>query len=132
MDKSIETAEEKAKALAGQKVRQRRKLLGMTQSQLAKAVGIRFQQVQKYESGANSMTLQRALSIAEALNCSILDLVEPNPVFDRERSDPLQNPYAIRAARAVANLPPRLAVPIVNMAEDIGPNGKKSEEGAAA
>ena len=37
----------------GQEIRRRRRELGMTQHQLADACGVRFQQIQKYESGAN-------------------------------------------------------------------------------
>ena len=40
----------------GQRVRQRRWLLGMTQQQLAEKVGIKFQQIQKYETGANRIS----------------------------------------------------------------------------
>jgi transcriptional regulator with XRE-family HTH domain len=48
----------------GQRVRHRRWLLGMTQQDLAECVGIRFQQVQKYESGANRISAARLWSIA--------------------------------------------------------------------
>jgi transcriptional regulator with XRE-family HTH domain len=40
----------------GQGVRQKRWLLGMTQQQLAGQVGIKFQQIQKYETGANRVS----------------------------------------------------------------------------
>ena len=40
----------------GQGVRQKRWLLGMTQQQLAQQVGIKFQQIQKYETGANRVS----------------------------------------------------------------------------
>jgi len=37
----------------GKRLRRRRRLLGLTQQTLAEEVGIRFQQIQKYECGAN-------------------------------------------------------------------------------
>ena len=40
----------------GKRIRRRRRLLGLTQQQLAQSVGIRFQQIQKYESGANRVS----------------------------------------------------------------------------
>ena len=40
----------------GQRVRQRRWLLGMAQQQLAEQVGNKFQQIQKYETGANRVS----------------------------------------------------------------------------
>jgi len=54
----------------GQRVRHRRWLLGMTQQQLALAVGIRFQQIQKYESGANRISASRLWDLARALERS--------------------------------------------------------------
>ena len=55
----------------GQRVRHRRWLTGMTQQQLADAVGIRFQQIQKYESGANRISASRLWSIANALGAPV-------------------------------------------------------------
>lgn len=55
----------------GQRVRHRRWLSGMTQQQLADAVGIRFQQIQKYESGANRISASRLWSIARAMDVPI-------------------------------------------------------------
>jgi transcriptional regulator with XRE-family HTH domain len=55
----------------GQRVRHRRWLMGMTQQDLAEAVGIRFQQVQKYESGANRISASRLWSISRALRVSV-------------------------------------------------------------
>jgi transcriptional regulator with XRE-family HTH domain len=55
----------------GQRVRHRRWLLGMTQQQLAQAVGIRFQQIQKYESGANRISASRLWDLARALEMPV-------------------------------------------------------------
>ncbi|MEQ1868247.1 MAG: helix-turn-helix transcriptional regulator [Micropepsaceae bacterium] len=55
----------------GQRVRHRRWLTGMTQQNLAEAIGIRFQQVQKYESGANRISAARLWEIARALGVPI-------------------------------------------------------------
>lgn len=43
----------------------------MTQQQLAQAVGIRFQQVQKYESGANRISASRLWDLAKAMNSPV-------------------------------------------------------------
>lgn len=51
----------------GQKIRQRRWLVAMTQQKLAEMVGIKFQQIQKYETGANRVSASRLWDIAEAL-----------------------------------------------------------------
>lgn len=55
----------------GRRLRRRRRLLGLTQSQLADAVGIRFQQVQKYECGANRVSASRLFELAEALDVPV-------------------------------------------------------------
>ena len=55
----------------GKKIRQRRWLIGMTQQQLAGRVGIKFQQIQKYETGANRVSASRLWDIAEALDTPV-------------------------------------------------------------
>ncbi|MEM6537935.1 MAG: helix-turn-helix transcriptional regulator [Pseudomonadota bacterium] len=55
----------------GQKLRQRRRLLGMTQQKLADAVSIRFQQIQKYESGANRISASRLWALSRALDVPV-------------------------------------------------------------
>lgn len=55
----------------GQKIRQRRWLTGMTQQRLAELVGIKFQQIQKYETGANRVSASRLWDIADALGVDV-------------------------------------------------------------
>ncbi|MFP4043982.1 MAG: helix-turn-helix domain-containing protein [Rhodosalinus sp.] len=55
----------------GKKIRQRRWLAGMTQQQLAERVGIKFQQIQKYETGANRVSASRLWDIADALQVHV-------------------------------------------------------------
>lgn len=55
----------------GQRLRQRRCLLGMTQQRLADGVGIKFQQIQKYESGANRVSASRLWALSEALGVPV-------------------------------------------------------------
>jgi transcriptional regulator with XRE-family HTH domain len=52
----------------GRRIRRRRRLLGLTQQSLAEALGLRFQQIQKYECGANRVTASRLYQLARALN----------------------------------------------------------------
>lgn len=51
----------------GQRLRQRRMLVGMSQSRLGTAVGLTFQQVQKYERGTNRMGASRIFRFAQIL-----------------------------------------------------------------
>lgn len=59
----------------GSRIRLRRRELGFSQEQLARKVGITFQQVQKYEHGTNRVSFSRLVEIAQALNCGVMDLV---------------------------------------------------------
>ncbi len=52
----------------GAKVRERRILLGMSQRQLADAISLTFQQVQKYENGTNRIDAARLAALSAALN----------------------------------------------------------------
>lgn len=55
----------------GRKLRRRRKLLGLTQQELAGACGVRFQQIQKYECAANRMSAARLWQLAEVLEAPV-------------------------------------------------------------
>lgn len=55
----------------GKKVRHRRWMVGMTQQKLADCVGIKFQQIQKYETGMNRINASRLWDIAEALDVPV-------------------------------------------------------------
>ncbi|HEX4182984.1 MAG TPA: helix-turn-helix transcriptional regulator [Caulobacteraceae bacterium] len=59
----------------GLRIRQRRKALGLSQTALAEAVGLTFQQIQKYERGANRVSFSRMVEIAHTLNCRAADLI---------------------------------------------------------
>jgi len=55
----------------GKRVRQRRWMVGFSQQQLGEAVGIKFQQIQKYETGMNRISASRLWDIAETLSVPI-------------------------------------------------------------
>ena len=55
----------------GKRLRRRRRLLGLTQQQLAGACGVRFQQIQKYECGANRISAARLWQLSEALDVPV-------------------------------------------------------------
>lgn len=61
----------------GNLVRMRRLLLDLTQAELAKAIGVSFQQVQKYEKGTNRISASRLQQIADLLR------VPPQFFFER-------------------------------------------------
>jgi transcriptional regulator with XRE-family HTH domain len=55
----------------GARIRMRRKLLGVSQERLADQLGLTFQQVQKYERGANRVSASKLYEIARALQTSV-------------------------------------------------------------
>ncbi|MCG8493535.1 MAG: helix-turn-helix domain-containing protein [Sneathiellales bacterium] len=55
----------------GSRLRKRRAALGLTQTQLAEALGISYQQVQKYETGSNRITAGRLFVIANLLEVDV-------------------------------------------------------------
>jgi transcriptional regulator with XRE-family HTH domain len=55
----------------GQRIRMRRGLIGINQQALADAIGVSYQQVQKYENGVDRVGASRLFSISQALNVPI-------------------------------------------------------------
>ena len=63
----------------GSRVRMRRIMLGMSQEKLGEALGLTFQQVQKYEKGTNRVGASRIQQIAEILQVPVSFLFEGGP-----------------------------------------------------
>ena len=72
----------------GAAVRIRRRTIGMSQEALAEQCGVSFQQIQKYENGANRISFSRLVQIARALKCRVTDLMD---VFDGADSETAQD-----------------------------------------
>jgi transcriptional regulator with XRE-family HTH domain len=70
----------------GAAVRIRRRTLGISQEALAEQCGVSFQQIQKYENGANRISFSRLVQIARALKCRVVDLMDVLDAPDRETS----------------------------------------------
>lgn len=99
----------------GKRIRHRRWTMGTTQQQLADAVGIKFQQIQKYETGANRVSASRLWDIASALQVPVsfffegmegADAAEALPsgmpgdlLSDREALELLRSYYSIPEAQ---------------------------------
>jgi transcriptional regulator with XRE-family HTH domain len=67
----------------GARIRLRRTLLGISQEKLAEAMGLTFQQVQKYEKGTNRVSSSRLVDVANALDVEV-------PYFFEEMSATVQ------------------------------------------
>jgi transcriptional regulator with XRE-family HTH domain len=71
----LDNLEEAVEAEIGERIRNRRAVLGMSQAELADRIGMSFQQVQKYERGANRIASSILVRVADALNCAPGDLL---------------------------------------------------------
>ena len=63
----------------GTRVRLRRTMMGLSQEKLGESLGITFQQIQKYEKGANRIGASRLQQIAAVLNTPISFFFEDSP-----------------------------------------------------
>ena len=63
----------------GARLRQRRNLVGLSQSKLSESVGLTFQQIQKYERGTNRISSSRLYEFAEVLNVPVSNFFNEIP-----------------------------------------------------
>lgn len=70
----------------GAAIRARRTALGITQAQLGSRIGVTFQQVQKYEKGANRISASRLVRIADILDASAGRLLEEDADLDEAQA----------------------------------------------
>ncbi len=94
-------------AHVGKRIRHRRWMVGMTQQQLADKVGIKFQQIQKYETGMNRVSASRLWDIAETLDVTISFFFEGlnNGVVTAGGSDLMADKEAMELVRSYYAIP---------------------------
>ena len=110
-------------AMVGARIRMLRVNCGISEAILAQRIGVTFQQVQKYERGANRVGASRLSQIASALDVSVGEF------FESSRSGPpglnspvrfLAEPGALRVLKAYARTPsPRVRSCIAKLVESI-------------
>jgi len=91
----------------GERIRGLRRRRGLTQADLATEVGVTFQQIQKYERGANRVSASMLGKIARALESSMADLFDETPVTPDLRAieDLLREPGALDLLAAYRRMP---------------------------
>src|SRR5215208_5533266 len=75
----------------GSRVRLRRTLLGMSQEKLGEAIGLTFQQVQKYERGANRIGASRLFDLSRVLDVPVSFFFDDMPA-DQDAITPTDHP----------------------------------------
>lgn len=94
----------------GKRVRHRRWMVGMTQQKLADKVGIKFQQIQKYETGMNRVSASRLWDIADALEVPVSFFFEglddhERAAADNAQRDLLEDKEALELIRSYYSIP---------------------------
>ncbi len=101
---------EQVDRLVGQNIRIFRTAKGISQTELGNAIGVTFQQVQKYENGVNRVGSSRLAKIANALDAPISSFFENSAnsadgvVAGSIVTDLLITPYAVRMLEAFSRL----------------------------
>jgi transcriptional regulator with XRE-family HTH domain len=100
--------------LVGSRVRLRRNMLGLSQERLGEALGLTFQQVQKYERGANRISASRLFQLSRELDVPVrffFDAIDPvrapaipggfaEPPPEPFQADPLRSPETADLVKA--------------------------------
>lgn len=108
----------------GHRIRVRRKWLGVSQSALADHLGVSFQQVQKYERGANRVSASMLVRIAQKLDTTVGELVGETAQSDQRADEglfeKLATPGAIQLLDAFASVQqPSLRTAILNLTRSL-------------
>jgi len=105
----------------GAAVRIRRRTIGISQEALAEQCGVSFQQIQKYENGANRISFSRLVQIARALKCRVVDLMDVLDGPDRENTGDvdlltrMRTPGAIELLAAYEQMAPEARSSLVSL-----------------
>jgi transcriptional regulator with XRE-family HTH domain len=107
--------------LIGQRIRTRRMEMKISQQELGELLGVSFQQIQKYENGANRISFSRLVQIARALKCRVVDLMDVLDGPDRETTGDLdlltrmRTPGALELLAAYEQMPPEARASLVGL-----------------
>ena len=114
----------------GARIRLARKMRGRSQQGLAEAIGVTFQQVQKYESGANRVSASMLTRIAADLDVPITEFFRPVEAASRLSDDiatMLGEPGALKLLRGYRRLPQGCKAALVTFVEALSaPDGRAS------
>lgn len=109
----------------GAAIRLRRVDLGMSQSSLAEACGVTFQQIQKYEGGLNRISFSKLVRLAQALDCRVQSLIgdidksDDSARVQMEISQLAATPGADHLLRAYATIPETFRRPVVQLLDGL-------------
>ncbi|WP_413207940.1 helix-turn-helix domain-containing protein [Rhodospirillum sp. A1_3_36] len=115
----------------GHRIQQRRKSLGLTQAQLAEALGISMQQVQKYETAFNRISASRLYELSQALAVPVRFFFEglpdpgkQDPARPRD-GDPLFHPEAVEVLDLFVEQPMNVQAALLRLFHSMDPTRKR-------
>ena len=92
----------------GKRIRHRRWMIGMTQQQLAEKVGIKFQQIQKYETGMHRVSASRLWDISEVTEVPVsyfFDGLSEGQDAETVQGDMMTDKEALELVRSYYSIP---------------------------
>ena len=105
----------------GKKLRLRRLSLGLTQTKVAHAINVTFQQIQKYEKGTNGVSSNRLMQLSQFLKVPIIYFFEDYKEFKdvtsetlEENSDDLNYAFLSRTFSALSKIHKEKILQILN------------------
>ena len=75
----------------GSKLRMRRLALGLTQTKVAQAINVTFQQIQKYEKGTNGISSLRIMQLANFLKVPVVYFFEDYPAYTSTETNKVES-----------------------------------------
>ena len=103
----------------GNKLKLRRLALGLTQTKVAKAINVTFQQIQKYEKGTNGVSSNRLMQLSQFLKVPIIYFFEDFKEFkdvssSEESSDDLNYSFLSRTFSSLSKIQKERILQILN------------------
>jgi transcriptional regulator with XRE-family HTH domain len=112
-----------ADIVIGESIKAQRNLIEMSQDDLGQALGVSFQQIQKYEKGINRISSGRLTELATTLQCSVTDLVGGADKTSA-KSTPFSRYVASKEGVAIINAMAKISSPalrrhVINLVETL-------------
>ena len=107
--------------LAGKRLRAFRVNKGLSQTEVGEAVGVTFQQIQKYENGSNRISASRLQQLATLLDVRVADFFAEKNSKSSANDIIIESPLEQRLIAAFRGRKPELRAQIVQLLEIMGP-----------
>ena len=118
---SVSLTENNIDMSVGKRIELRRKLLKMTQKDLAQKIGVTFQQLQKYEQGFNRVSASRLWLISQALGTDINFFFEGVPSVKNIDTDIMQQQKSMELIMSYSKIKnPKVADIIFRLLQEMG------------